>query len=266
MTNPLNQSHKARFIDHGIIKLEGLLPLEPVGRARDRIYTQLSRLGLLANGRWADIAEPAWGKRARKALKDLSKSQELRGLISDPVITCAQTLVDGDELVSTPPDCQLLYTPPGTGSWTVPHAVWHLDYPRLGEAAGPGVQLFTFLDTVTEDNGGTLLISGSHRLLNDEGVLGSKETKRRLKRYGFFRDLLNRHYPDRDCLRSRFADLDGVELKLVELTGEPGDVYFTDLRLLHSLGPNTCERPRLMMTQRFLRSLVAGRLEQPFKT
>lgn len=97
MNHLLNQLHKARFIDQGIIKLEGLLPTQPVSQARDRIYTQLSRLGLRANGRWADIAEPAWGKGARKALKDLSKSQELRGLISEQVITYAQTLVDGDE-------------------------------------------------------------------------------------------------------------------------------------------------------------------------
>jgi hypothetical protein len=260
MNNPLEQLNRTRFIEQGMIKLEDLLPSQPVSMARERIYSQLSRLGLLVDGRWADSADPAWGKPARKALKGLSKSQELRGLISDRVITCAQTLVDGEAIASSPPDSQLLYTPPGAGTWTVPHAIWHLDYPRLGEQDGPGVQMFTFLDTVTEANGGTLLISGSHRLLNDEGVLSSKETKRRLKRHAFFRNLLDKHYPERDLLRSQVANIDGTELKLVELTGKPGDVYLTDLRLLHSLGANTCKRPRLMMTQRFLRASVASRL------
>ena len=33
--------------------------------------------------------------------------------------------------------------------------------------------------------------------------------------------------------------LDGdVELKVLELTGQPGDAYFTDLRLAHSGRPN----------------------------
>ena len=35
------------------------------------------------------------------------------------------------------------------------------------------------------------------------------------------------------------------------------DVYLTDLRLLHTLAPNATARPRLMVTQRFVRNGLA---------
>ena len=45
---------------------------------------------------------------------------------------------------------------------------------------------------------------------------------------------------------------------MVELHGEPGDVFLTDLRLLHTLAPNASRVPRLMVTQRFLLESLSG--------
>ena len=42
-----------------------------------------------------------------------------------------------------------------------------------------------------------------------------------------------------------------VELQVVELTGAPGDVWLMDLRVLHSLSPNTSDRVRIMASQRY---------------
>ena len=58
--------------------------------------------------------------------------------------------------------------------------------------------------------------------------------------------------------------VDEVPLRVVELTGAPGDVYFTDLRLLHSLGANTSSGPRLMATQRLPREWVADRYDADY--
>ena len=43
-----------------------------------------------------------------------------------------------------------------------------------------------------------------------------------------------------------------MPLSVVELTGEPGDIYVTDLRLLHTVAPNVGPRPRMVMTQRYV--------------
>ena len=45
-----------------------------------------------------------------------------------------------------------------------------------------------------------------------------------------------------------------VELKLLELTGRPGDAYFTDLRLAHTGRPNGSDHPRMMITRPFNRA------------
>ena len=46
-------------------------------------------------------------------------------------------------------------------------------------------------------------------------------------------------------------EVDGVTCEILELTGAPGDVWFTDLRMLHTLSVNITEKPRLSVTQRF---------------
>jgi ectoine hydroxylase-related dioxygenase (phytanoyl-CoA dioxygenase family) len=43
--------------------------------------------------------------------------------------------------------------------------------------------------------------------------------------------------------------VDGVTVRVVEMTGEAGDVYFMHPSLLHAPSPNACNQPRLALTQ-----------------
>ena len=65
-------------------------------------------------------------------------------------------------------------------------------------------------------------------MLNDAERISSKDIKRRLKDEPYFRDLMS-----------------------VETHGEPGDVYFVDLRVLHTPAPNSTPIRRIMLTRRF---------------
>jgi ectoine hydroxylase-related dioxygenase (phytanoyl-CoA dioxygenase family) len=49
-------------------------------------------------------------------------------------------------------------------------------------------------------------------------------------------------------LRHQGAGVDGVEVRVVELTGEPGDVVFLHPHLFHAPAPNHSPHPRLMVT------------------
>ena len=49
-----------------------------------------------------------------------------------------------------------------------------------------------------------------------------------------------------------------VSLRVVELCGRPGDVYLTDMRLLHTLAPNATAEPRVMLTHRFVIEGIRG--------
>ena len=95
-------------------------------------------------------------------------------------------------------------------------------------------------------------------------VLSSKALKRSLRREPFWQSLTERR-ADRSRLEDFSGEIDDVPLRLVELTGEPGDVYYVDLRVLHSLSPNVRPEPRLMMTQRLLTEEGEGRITAVFE-
>ena len=148
---------------------------------------------------------------------------------------------------------QVLVTLPNIEAWTVPTG-WHADPPRLASNRRPGVQLFACLDTVQPRGGGTLVVAGSHRLLNEGRVILTGEMHRLFAREGFFRALFSdaaEGAADRSGLLNHAGAVGDVALELMELTGEPGDAYLVDLRLLHTTAPNASDRPRLMATHRF---------------
>ncbi|MDX1932276.1 MAG: phytanoyl-CoA dioxygenase family protein [Capsulimonadales bacterium] len=224
-------TERAAFRDEGWLVRRNYLPVEAVAAAREAVRQCAER----------DVGKPSERFRRR----------EIAGLIGDEVRRAIEELVDGRPTfpLSAP---QPLFTPPDAASWTVPHALWHLDLPRFSEAGLPGVQVFTFLDTVVPGGGGTLIVAGSHRLLNEPRFLRSQEAKRLLKREPYFRDLLSADSGDRSRFLAEAGRAGEVTVRVVELCGEPGDVYLTDLRLLHTIAPNASDRPRIMLTQRYL--------------
>lgn len=254
----LTLDQKTTFAERGMIRVERFIAESTLAPARDLVYDTLSKAGLWHDDTWSTPADAKQLRMRMKALKQRAKSNAFKHLLTPEVLNTARELVDGRAIRVMDPQTQLLFTPPDPSArWAVPHNIWHLDYARLGELGAPGVQMFAFIDTVLPGGGGTLLVAGSHRLLNDNGVLGSKEVKRRLKREDYFRELMNPHASDRDRFMSEPGHVDDVAVQVVELTGDPGDVFFTDLRLLHTLGPNTSHAPRIMVTQRFALESVA---------
>lgn len=246
------------FRDRGVVKLPGLIPRRTLAPAQEMVYAKLAQAGALRQN--AGNIEPAQLKQLRKAC---ANAKAFQNLLTPAVLSVAQELV-ADATRAMTPKMQLLYTPPNAATWHVPHNIWHLDTPRLGSEAPPGVQVFAFLDDVPPQGGGTLVVAGSHRLLNDHGFVSSKSVKRRLGRESFFRSLMDAHAPDRECFLTRQGNVGGVPVQVVELHGEAGDVYFADLRLLHTLAPNATPRPRLMVTQRLLGESAWKRLHEAF--
>jgi hypothetical protein len=68
----------------------------------------------------------------------------------------------------------------------------------------------------------------------------------------YFDELMSNKTDDRLRFMCEVVHAGDVELQAVEMTGEAGDVYFMDLRVLHTIAPNTLQVPRVMLTQRYL--------------
>jgi len=268
----LKEEDLQTFADWGLVQIKNLIPSKVALAARDYVYGRLSKAGLWADGRWT-IAKPevdaTWvvpDERQKKTLSGVSSSRLFKELLTPDVLATARQFVGGDELIPTPPYTQFLFTPPNAHQWRLPHSMWHIDFPRTGDVGWAGVQVFTFLQRLEPGGGGSVMVAGSHQLLNDAGIIPSKTFRRRLARAEYFRALMDKNDSDRQRFLKEVAYINDTPLKVVELIGEPGDVYIADLRLLHSVAPNTANLPRMMVTQRLLRASVAEQMQDVYAT
>lgn len=145
----------------------------------------------------------------------------------------------------------LLVTFPRPGlAWTVPHHVWHADFP-FDRPAVPlqGVKVFAFVSDVTAGMGGTLVVAGSHRLVERAVAtmppVARADTRRtRLRILAGDRWLQALSSPGGGDRVQRF--MASSPLRVVELTGRAGEVVLTHPWLLHCPAPNCATAPRFM--------------------
>ena len=261
--------HQA-YTEWGLVKIKALIPDEVIDPIRELAIERLRRREFWDDEGWIPPRNADGQKRLRTTIKEISRNKKsLRSILTDRVLEYAREFVAGDDIELSAPIAQFLFTAPRSyvmdhdgqwdGKWEVPRSIWHVDVPRSAAIGAPGPEMFTFLDKVKPKGGGTLVLAGSHRLLNDVDYLSSKNVKKRLKRHTYFRELTGKGSDDRSRFLEEIGNIDGVPVKVVELTGNPGDAYFVDLRLLHSLGPNTSDQPGMMIAQRMPR-------QEAFKT
>jgi hypothetical protein len=167
-----------------------------------------------------------------------------------------------------------LVTFPQPGPWVLPHTTWHLDLPgRAGGPEGIGVaRLLGFATDVGPQGGGTLVVEGSHELVRrmvaaapgfDAG--GSAEVRKRLAAaHPWFR-VLGRP-GDEDRVRQLMVEgeeVDGVRVRVVELTGDAGDVVVMLPWTLHNVAMNVAGSPRVMFTRTVFRDDALDYLVTP---
>lgn len=271
-TSILTPDQLDEFDRRGVLRLRGLISADRVRRAREYVQRRLALLGIWKGGTWClgDSPRPLWPATGLKTSKVIgNKHPDVEALLEDPgLLAAVEALLGGDAFDRVAyPRPSVLFTLPNSDTWTVP-AGWHVDTPRLASGRQPGVQLFTFLDTVEPRGGGTLIVAGSHRLLNEGRFVRVNEIRQLLCREVFFRDLYSEgqaSVEDRARLLEQTGAVADVALEVVELTGAPGDAYLTDLRLLHTAAPNATDRPRVMATHRFVRAGVMRELAEGFE-
>ena len=253
----LSPEQRAEYAERGVLKLPGLIPAETIRRAREAVLVPLAQLGLWQDGAWRldALPRPQWPATGLKTSKAIgNKRPELEALIDEPdLLAAVDQLLDGhrfDRRVFKRP--QFMFTLPNIDAWRMPDG-WHADGPRFASGVSPGVQLFGCLDDVGPGGGGTCVVAGSHRLANAEArFLRARDLRGILSREPFFRELWAGRGGEAGVLPK--ARIDGVPVEVVECVGAPGDVWLTDLRILHSGAPNAADRPRMMFTHRFMRA------------
>ena len=265
----LTPEQRDEFDRRGVVRIDGLLSSAGVSRARACVLRRMEQLGLWKDGAWrlGDRPRPKYPDSGLKTSKVVgNKHPELEALADEPALRAAVDELLGGRPFDRKmhPRPQLLFTLPNTDGWMLPPG-WHTDAPRLASGELPGVQLFACLDHVAPRGGGTLAIAGSHLLLNDRRHIRAKDLHRELGADAFFRRIWGKHplhWEDGDALPR--GTVNNVELEVMELTGAPGDGYLVDLRTLHSGAPNAADRPRMMITDRYIRADLVREIAEAY--
>jgi len=244
----ISAEERATFERDGVLALRG---------AADEVSVRELRAALQA--RLAESSVPLTPSR----LSGIARAREFAATWGPRVVGAIDDLLGPSRWEVPKAGSQVLFANPPTpeARWDVPHSVWHLDYPAPGAARTlPGVQLFLCLDRVAPRGGGTVVITGIHRAVDaiplragDAWPGRSLDVRRALRReLPWFRELGSVR-PGEDRI-ARFmrapSETDGESLAVVELTGEPGDVYLMHPWTLHAPAPSCSDRPRLVLTER----------------
>ena len=152
--------------------------------------------------------------------------------------------------------------PPGeppNSNWDVPTWFWHWDNPAWLHLDRPtALFVVSFIGEVAPRSGGALLLSGSPRLLLQQERRRPVSEPRDPAGKPWF--ALYRSHPWLMALAGEapsptdrvaaFMDqetvVDGVPLRVVELTGQPGDMVFCHPCMVHCGAPNRGSQPRFM--------------------
>ncbi len=251
MTDPAQL--RGEFRERGVIRVDGAFDHDAAARIGDVVWRHAGRkVGLRCDdpSTWPIGRVPiSW--------KGIRRNRALDALLHNRAIEWALDALFGATGWQPPkPGAQVLFTVPQSGPWTFPGG-WHMD---CGFEAPtwpvPAVKVFGCFGDVGPYGGGTLLLAGSHRLVDAYRSTfaqpppgGNANWHPFLRRHPPLGELITAATrPDRgrSLVGQRF-DVDGVPIEVLELVGHPGDVVITHLHVFHATSPNTSDRPREMV-------------------
>jgi len=247
----LSSALRDQFDRRGILRLPATIPPAEVTAMRQRLWQHLLDTHAIHPDRpatWTVHTPAQFQKLTGTGAFDAMATGQLRAVINGLLGPgrWQRPAHWGRPLVTFPA--------PGT-AWDVPTSGWHLDSQDLELTM---LAVFAHLAPVRPHGGGTLVVTGSHRLTTPSGPqagnapVRSREVKAHLSTvHPWLRDLWKGDV-DTDRIHRYLtagADIDGVHVQVEELTGEPGDAVIMHPRLLHVVAPNSLHTPRIMLLQ-----------------
>ncbi len=241
----------------GLTYIRSLIAHDSASRIEDRIWAFFARRGIDRTDRstW-----PPGGLMSK--VQGLRQAGVFAPFANEALFAVVDQLLGRGAWTKPREEGQALISFPQPEPWEVPHKTWHFDLPARGAVdAYQAVRLFGYAATVTPRGGATLLVEGSHELVGrmvrrspNQNAGQSADVRRRLVAHSPWFKALTTAGGDRvDRFMIDGDEVDGVRVRVVEATGEAGDVCLMHPWMLHNIARNCADRPRMMMTQTFLR-------------
>jgi len=242
----------AHFRAHGWMRVPQAFGAEAAAAMRDAVWRVLAEAGIDRDRR------ATWTVERPPHLQKLKNDPVFRAVGSDRLLAAIDAVFEG-RLHDIPKDWGAHFVAfPGDMEWNIPTGGWHIDARPTG-ALWPvtGVKTFALLGDVEPHGGGTLMVSGSHRLVHrwfqdnpPPPSARNAELRKLLMAHPYVRDL---HAPgDRDERIARFMDraeeVDGIPLRVVETIGAAGDVFLVHPLVMHVASTNKAAAPRFLLS------------------
>jgi ectoine hydroxylase-related dioxygenase (phytanoyl-CoA dioxygenase family) len=247
--------------------VDGGRPLQETGLAHLR--------GAIEPSAAAAMADVVWRALGTQGIERVAPATWPSGPVDQPAqqrrdrsfepFTSATLVAAADELVGVGWSAAgtwgpVLVTFPERGPWALPDRGWHVDLPGRGPVDRlAALRLYGCLTDVGPGGGGTLVVEGSHELVrrlvasspgHDAG--SSAQLRAALaERHRWLRALAEGGGRLRSWMTGG-EEVDGVRVRVVEVTGAAGDVVVMLPWTMHNRSMNTSSQPRFALTHTFL--------------
>lgn len=234
----------------GVVRLPGFYPAADMRAMADRLWADIEhRFGMLRG------QPDSWTLASPAQFQALVRSGAFDALGSGKMAELADALL-GAGAWDPPAHWGLPLVTFPAPKWGLPRPPWHLDTGACRYLTPmPILRAFTFLEPVRPGGGGTLVVSGSHRLAlemdraPDGSIMRSAEVRKRLSaEQPWFARLLAAPGVAYRELMNLDAQCGRHTVRLEEMAGAPGDVILMHPAVLHALAHNALDQPRMMVT------------------
>jgi hypothetical protein len=258
----LTAEQREEFEKSGIVRLVGAIAPKDAKDMRGCVWD-----ALFARRQLRPDDPGTWAAKRVMGSHDLPKSVTLQQVGSPAVCDALDSLLGARNWERPERWASLLVTfPESSEQWDVPHKVWHLDFPASRQTQELfAVRLFTCLAKLSPGGGGTVFVAGSHRLVRElvdtDGAvrLRSADARKALIRtHPWIKSLCS--FDERVDRVRQFMKagtvINGNEVRVVEMTGDPGDVLVTHPLMLHAPATNCGSDPRMVLSSTVYRKGV----------
>ncbi|HUP87326.1 MAG TPA: phytanoyl-CoA dioxygenase family protein [Acidimicrobiales bacterium] len=239
----------------GIVKLTGVFSEESAAAMREVVWRGWAEAyGVREDDPATWIAVPRY-----KTLKESKRHSSFRAILGEDLRSLADRLL-GPGWSTSNGFGNLLTSFPNVTEWHLPSSdgMWHSDYGyRTPMDPLPGLRVFAVFGEVPSHGGGTLLVEGSHRMVerfvhaHPEVAAGRAKLARLAcqSSNGWLHELTHGDATAAgrvDRFMATTTDVDGITARVVEACGMPGDVYVCHPWTIHCAPPNANSQPRFL--------------------
>lgn len=254
VSHVLTPADRDHFAAYGYVRVPGAFTEEEADDMREVVWRELAKQGIERDDRntWLNESPP--------------HLQHLKGHAAFKAVGSGRTLGAIDDLVEAgrwrqPPDWGayfLLF--PTFRPWTVPWKAWHIDHDYTAPLTPlSGLKVHAMFGDVAPHAGGMTILTGSHRLVAQHfaanppppGARGAQVRKSLMRSYEYLRDLGTDGEPEKRIARffDREEEVDGIPLRVAELTATAGEVILMHPLMLHTRPTNAGAYPRFLLNK-----------------